>query len=366
MNNLCKQKYDYFHCCKMEDNEEMIGLEKINDNYEDYLGSIIGQFDFDFKSLKKATKFLSQQYSSIHPVKRLFAWLVALNILPPKREKWEDRVNNLIDEYIFTMQANLLDSSDNPLSTLSEELQAIIRVDLQRSFSWFQEMCRSLEIPMQYTEKSDFIGHRIFAILSHAVPTFKYIQAYDRYFYVCHMLTLKFTSVYNLDMTVAEALSYFLTKSIVNISIVSKLTDNISFAERHFQSVDRLASQLCPDAVKFMDGITALQWALPWEAPLFADCHPARGILQIWDAIISRRGETEKLLAALSVAHLMQVPIERDMVVAVQQFNAFDSISAVSTALSLLGAKQRYSPAAVIVAIVVLIACLVLSRFIFQ
>jgi len=311
--------------------------------------------------------FLSKIELNKDHTTRLFCWLIEFRVLSPLKSTWFSSISILVNSYNHYRKTYLGDYDTNPLVLLPESVSNVIKIDIERSLSWFRDMAFVLQILQDDTQLVTIHAHRVFALLSFNVNQFRYIQGYDRYFMISYLLALYFVTRNGLLIDLAEVFAYPLCLHLIKIGGISNYLDNPIQTQSHFAQLDELVQMHSPTTAALLSefGHSSLHYAVRWELLLFADEYDISSIFYLWDKFIFHRNQIEKVLLNMCVAHVLQVPLCQNgefMVETIQRYRGFDCVTATKTAFDLLNGKRNKMVVSK-VAFVALVAIIVLALF---
>ena len=265
------------------------------------------------KSRYDAEKFLFNQSTAKKSSERYISWMIALSILSSESDKVYTNLLQLVSNYEMLLDSKLNDRLNDPLSALSDDTKHQIQNDLNRTIKFFNELATSSNLPN--TKKSGAVlrASRILALLQLSDNSFRYLQGYERYVFVCYLISVLFTTENDLPDIVAEASAYYLSSKMIELSGAAQILSNSSLLEQHFHKLDE---KLVNINASLMNHLTfsqqsSINFALRWELLLFAEEHNYHGLVLIWDRIIAHRQMIHQYIESLILAHFAQLPETR-------------------------------------------------------
>ena len=109
----------------------------------------------------------------------------------------------------------------------------------------------------------------------------------------------------------AEAVAFYITRSIISIVPMLRIMNDNKKITEHFEEIDSAIRFCAPENWEVIrkNNISSIQFAMRYEVLLFArENHNAVEILNMWDQIIARLAQLE-FIKCLSVAHIMQIKL---------------------------------------------------------
>jgi hypothetical protein len=121
---------------------------------------------------------------------------------------------------------------------------------------------------------------------------------------------LTFCSEMSLPPTFAESMCFPLSRRWLSLVQISNFLEHPPATELHF---NELNDNLMLFAPGFMIPLRqarqgSIHFAFRWELLLFADEHPIKPLLLIWDQILLHQINLKQYLSALCLAHVHQIP----------------------------------------------------------
>ena len=291
---------------------------------------------YDFSD---AISFLKKPDLDKDNVMRMLSWLIVLRIIPDTPVKSAIGVANVYVKYQKILN-DKLNGVDDPLEKVSGKESRVIIADINRSLFWFETLAKTINLEEYYTREARSHTIRILSLLSLSSKSLSYLQGFDRYVLVSYLLGLIFISKSGLPATVAEAISYFISFSLLKMSRPDLLLVDNEKTVKHFDDLDSKIAIYAPEIYEKMSstGVSSLLFALRWQLLIFADEHELKGLLYIWDNAIVNRNQYSDYIESLSISHICQIPDDNsgNLVEVVQHYRGWDNIEIVRKADSLL------------------------------
>jgi hypothetical protein len=204
----------------------------------------------------------------------------------------------------------------------------VITVDLHRTLPWLAMAAADLHITLPEDPVPSLHAHRVLAAIDLANRYLVYTQGYDRYVLILYLLTLQFTTQWQLPPEVAESLTFHLTNKVLLLANLPVFLDCSKSTEKKFQLLDNAVHKRLPVLSKALKsyGHTSLHYALRWRLLLFSEEHPVREVFVLWDAIFAAKDSVDAFFEDLMVAHLRQIKIggDRGLVERIQKHRDWD------------------------------------------
>lgn len=309
----------------------------------------------EVSSRRSAYNFLRDENLHKDCSMRTLSWLILLDIANPS--DLQSEITRLHREYQLIIKEN----SDKSLSN-KEENQII--VDIRRTSLWFERLRQETTLDAKHGLFVSDHSIRILRMLS-LRDGFYYIQGYDRYVLVTYLLALFFTSSHGKSPEVAEALSFFLSRAMLQLA-----NPKVNLTPSGLHSCDNLDVMLraaSPEAwTKLISGgHSCVYFALRWKLVLFADEHQIHGIWYLWDNLIAHKSRFDEYLSALCIAHILQVPLNASrktfFVQAIQNFRNWDEVKLVRVADQRMSKFRKRIAVFTVLAFIVLLCTLLLQ-----
>jgi hypothetical protein len=238
---------------------------------------------------------------------RVVAWLLQFGLLAQDRpHEWPAALSELVVSYDSLRSQYCPDYTQDQLNAATE---SIVSRDLERSTVMLSETFNNLGVDTSLFADPVLRGTRVFLLISKVSPKLKWAQGYDRFLSISAAVSSAFCEALGLSADVSEAICY---------AISSRLIGHVSFADEVLggsrEIFDEVAKAMKRRAPATFSGLASQNlepkvYALRWVLILFADQHPARSLLVIWDFILLHLDRKQECLCALVVAHLNQVEL---------------------------------------------------------
>ena len=269
-----------------------------------------------FTSKQSIYHFLSSHQKDKDPILRLIAWLIELNVI--MFEGVSVSVSSLVIQYKNIINSKLNDVQ-KPTNSLSTEEGELIIIDTERTIGWINDLGRQMKLEPSLFDNAMISAQRVLTTLSLCDSFYSYIQGFDRYISINFLLGLQVAAKLNIEekQTFAEAMSFFISKYLLQVVNVNKYNKDYAFAMSHFGELDRMIEQARPEITQNLRlmNVSSLHFAMKWELLSFADEHNIKNILLIWDSIILNKSDYLKYILCLDLAHVKQVKINPDQFV---------------------------------------------------
>ncbi|EAY09768.1 hypothetical protein TVAG_414200 [Trichomonas vaginalis G3] len=272
---------------------------------------------------------------------RFLAWLIRFSIIPAARSEWVSKLQSKYSAYKVLCQHFFKESIDTPLVKLENDIAYTIRVDIERTHTWFLNLAKLLHIPQTFLENTNIMVERILSVITLDTPNLSYVQGHDRYAWISLLIGLFFIAKGGLNADFAEAMAFYLSRAFIAYNPISQDIENFSKIEAHFKILDALVEKHVPEAYAMLNSVghSSMHYALKWELTLFADEHNIHELMYLWDQILGRLEDITDFLRYLCVAHIQQVPIPKmadEMAQAIQRNRNWDLPHLIDFADSLL------------------------------
>ncbi|OHS95750.1 hypothetical protein TRFO_38139 [Tritrichomonas foetus] len=292
------------------------------------------RYSNDILNYSDAVSFLQKPDLDKDNITRILCWLIVLKIIPDSQLQSAIGVSKLVTKYQKESKNNLKDFYDDPLSAIPKNESRVIVADINRSIFWFETMAKQVKLDEYYFKSVRERVYRIFSLIS--LRKESYIQGFDRYVLISYLLGLIFISKSGLSPDVAEALSFFISRSLISIARPGDLLADNSVTEEHFSKLDKKINESAPEVGQIMEslGISSILFALRWQLLIFADEHDLKGTLFIWDNVIVHSLNYPQYIENLSVAHICQIPKDStgNIIETIQRFRQWDNLEIVRKA----------------------------------
>jgi hypothetical protein len=261
-------------------------------------------------SMDEISTFLLSKNPNKPNAARLICWFFKFNHLPPMAERWATSLYLKYQEYMQIIRLRIADPS-RPLADLSPSSALSIECDIHRGVCAFNHMAESLDLTAESGPDVILRAHRVFAAinLSHDLS---YTQGYDRYWFVSFSVCLDACSRFGLGNQFAEALSFHLTYSLLQLVRITTWLDHPTDTEHYFERMDMDMRVIAPQILGplQLNHQGSVHFALRWQLLLFADEYEIRVLLVLWDNVFLRpHQEFSEFLFSLCIAHILQVPL---------------------------------------------------------
>jgi hypothetical protein len=252
-----------------------------------------------------AVKFLANLDQKKGNSGRLMAWLFEFGLLPKDPDQWPRDLTDLVTSYRSLVKK--IGSADD-LQKIKERLEAIIPRDLGRSLHLFDTYCKDVCLDSAYFSPPDLRFLRIFLVISTTDKDFQYLQGYDRFAFICAIVSCHFSLALGLKADIAEAFTFHLTHFITTKVAFSHLILDRKRSEQSFAELSLLLEKGSPATFSAFrwQKITPDVYALNWLLALFSDQHPLNQVFMIWDLIFLHLDCRELYVNSLCIAHLNQ------------------------------------------------------------
>ena len=264
----------------------------------------------DIDNKAKALAFILKRSLKKDQCKRFISWLLAMDILPDNKQLWVDTIFQIYNTYNEKINSLLSTNSNSPLAQLSQDEAFLLSSDLNRTLLKFHKFAETLNISKEVIETAFFHASRIFALIILSDPTFSYTQGCDRYVYSVFLLSCLFSEKHHLPIIFSEAMTFYLSIKLMNLSKITHYLMNPNRIQKHFEELDKKMMAVNSETMKKYQefGQSSVHFALRWEILMFADEHDFNGLMLIWDQIIARRDYFSSYIQALCIAHFAQAP----------------------------------------------------------
>ena len=247
-------------------------------------------------------------------ISRFFCWFISLNII--KINNFSEDIINIYHNYIDLLNKYFGENINEPLKLIKTDVSTI-KADISRSIFLFKKNCNKLNIEKNFIENSELIGIRILSLLTLSPPNFIYTQGFDRYMFNSYILCLNFVIKANLPLSFVEALSFYLTKSLLELSNINEILDNINISLEYFEKLNFLILKKILNlfnSLKLLDQ-NSFHFALRWRLLLFSDEHDIFSIFLIWDQFILNKNNLNNYFYELSINHLKQIQFNNNSII---------------------------------------------------
>jgi hypothetical protein len=246
-------------------------------------------------SQPEAVSFLDRHEFDKDSGRRLYSWLACLGIC----------------ETPATLLRRYEDIRPDNRPT-AENDGGIVQCDLDRSVIWFKGLAKEAALPDDRLKGAYQAAEHILTRLS--APDSPYFQGFDRFVWISYIVSLQFADAQNQPNSTAEALAFHLSRRLIECSGITRYAQCDESVLNEFRELDQYVESNLSEIHKQLSHFQhrSIFYALRWKLLWFCDEHSLHCILLLWDSIIAHLGELGRHLFDLSVAHLAQIPVDRD------------------------------------------------------
>jgi hypothetical protein len=274
----------------------------------------VSQFNTAVFTRAQAYAFLSIISPAKSNVARLFAWLMAFDLIPPRRPAIPGAVARLHGAYFSLVEAHFPDPTA-PLALLERSASAAIAADTAQRLDLFRSLAAGADLAVPPGDATAALhAHRILAILRLSNSA-AYVRGFDRYVFVNYVLSLAFTTAAKLPHNVAESLTFHLTRAILPLAKIPQLLAHSPETEARNEKIDAIVTRRLPELAWELNtlGFSSRNYAVWWQILFFADDHKWPDLALIWDAIFLRKARIDSFIVELVIGHLAQVAPDREV-----------------------------------------------------
>ena len=193
-------------------------------------------------------------------------------------------------------------------------VESVIRKDVENAIPWLEQLFKDCQMSKKILNAPTLRLSRIFALMVHESKEISYTQNFYHIGCVCLVMTSVFSELAKLSADFAEAISFYLVRSIISIIPLVRIKDSNQKLLSHFEELDQVISNVAPEQYKVMNSTNtgSISFGIRYEILLFAtENHNIIDILDMWDQIFGRLARLE-FIECLTAAHVMQVRIPPD------------------------------------------------------
>lgn len=259
-------------------------------------------------------KFLAENIPEKKVADRFISWLIALRVLHQRRQTWGTTLFQITDNYFDRCRQVFIKNPQDPLSAVPMHIESVIRKDVEQAVPRLEQLFKDVQMSKKFLNAPNLRLCRIFALLVHESKEVSYTQNFYHLGCVCLVMSSYFSDLAKLSADFAEAISYYLVRSIISIIPLTRIKDSNEKLYSHFEELDQVISNVAPEQFKVMsaNGTGSITFGIRYEILLFAtENHNIIDILDIWDQIFARLARLE-FIECLTAAHVMQVKIPPD------------------------------------------------------
>lgn len=263
-------------------------------------------FNYDDVQNFLVTNALSKKVSD-----RFITWLIALRIIPLRKSRWGEDLCAMCDNYYSMCKTYFKKNPTDPLATISMRVEEVIRPDIDSMGGWMTEMLTDVGLTRTEAKNFPFRVSRMFAMLACEVSDFSYSKGLIRIGAVAISMTTGFTKHAQLPFDFAEAVAFYITRSVISVIPVLRNMEKQDKLVSHFDYIDEMILGAVPKVSDKMKkaGVSSLMFGLNYELFWYAEHHSVIGVMNIWDQILGRLGEVSEFLQCLTVCHIKQIEI---------------------------------------------------------
>ncbi|KAH0786706.1 hypothetical protein GPJ56_009338 [Histomonas meleagridis] len=261
---------------------------------------------FDYNDVRS---FLITNTLDKKVVDRFISWLVALRIIPQSRRHWGPHLYKMVTQYYERVNHYFKKNPEDPLLTIPLNAENAIRPDIESSLPWFNKICKEVGLSDGKISNAKLRISRIYSLVVHETTNFSYAQGLQVYGMVFLMISSSFSVHAKLSIDFAEAVSFYLTRAIVQLVPALRMLDNKQKFVNHVSSIDQIILNTSPENFTYLQqhGSGSFAFCLQYEISLFALQHSALAVMSIWDQIFGRMSQISEIIQCFTAAHVMQV-----------------------------------------------------------
>lgn len=292
-------------------------------------------------------KFLSENIQNKKVADRFISWLVALRILHQRRQSWGTTLYQICDNYFDRCRQVFSKKPQDPLSVVPMNIESVIRKDVESGVPWLEQLFKDVDMSKKFLNAPNLRMCRMFALLVHESKDVSYTQNFYHLGCVCLLMTSVFSEKAKLSADFAEAISFYLVRSIISIIPLMRIKDTKEKLLSHFEELDQVIYNVAPEQYKVMvaNKVSSISFSIRYEILLFAtENHHIIDILNIWDQIFARLARLE-FIECLSAAHVMQVrvqPEEKNINDLISNWKNWDVVQLIQDAVSILEHNRSF------------------------
>ncbi|KAK8833714.1 hypothetical protein M9Y10_012640 [Tritrichomonas musculus] len=259
-------------------------------------------------------KFLTDNVPEKKVADRFISWLVSLRILHQRRQSWGTTLYQISENYFERCRQCFSKKPQEPLSIVPMAVESVIRKDVENAIPWLEQLFKDCQMSKKILNAPTLRLSRIFALMVHESKEISYTQNFYHIGCVCLVMTSVFSELAKLSADFAEAISFYLVRSIISIIPLVRIKDSNQKLLSHFEELDQVISNVAPEQYKVMNSTNtgSISFGIRYEILLFAtENHNIIDILDMWDQIFGRLARLE-FIECLTAAHVMQVRIPPD------------------------------------------------------
>lgn len=295
-------------------------------------------------NIEDVAMFLSENIPEKKSADRFISWLVILRILTQKRQSWGTELYLMTDNYFKRCKNNFSKKQNDPLLTLSKNIQYMIKPDIENGMQWFDLVLKEIRLT-NYVQSPLFRLYRIYAMIACENDRFLYQPNLFYIGCICLAMTSIFSRNAKLPMDFAEAISFYLTNSILlNIPLLH-VPENCEQYVDHFNEINELIGIKAPEQRKALkqNRASSVYFAVRYEQLLFAcENHQIKDLLNIWDQIFIHLNRNE-FISCLTISHIIQVqlpPGPQNVISIISNWKNWDTTKIIKDALEMLEHKR--------------------------
>jgi hypothetical protein len=261
---------------------------------------------------------------------RFIAWLIGFGLTPATVHGIATAFLRYRDAY--TELQSIYPTEIRP--RLTPQLIRLVTGDVDRTITWFNRLAQEIGLPEQLIASAQTDITRMLILIGHSSPRYVYIQGYDRYAFLCYLLSLNFFATCEQPAEFAECLAFQLTQRFLALSDMIDRLNSFEDLQKHYDQVDSEIQKAYPAVFGALarTGHFSCHYALRWEMLMFADEHAVRDLFLLWDKFVAHRQQYPEYLRAMRLAHIGQ--IVRDggeiTVKAIQEFRNWNAVEIVN------------------------------------
>lgn len=257
-------------------------------------------------SSSDATSYLNSEDSTKSLNPRLLSYLICLGRIPQYQNEWEPSLRSLINNYW-----EIANKCQFTPEYFSASLPSIITRDVGRSIHVFSQMLADIGCDAAVYPDANLRILRIFYVLTQTIPNYNYIQGHDQFVYNAILIavsSLKDQGEYFIESLAFHLSELFLTKFCFSEIVLGNIQNPLY--ESATNVIERVDTKLAASLRK--QKLTPDFYALNWMMLLFAEQHPFRDLMIVWDQFVLHIEDDVNFVGSLIYAHIKQIPLAND------------------------------------------------------
>lgn len=276
---------------------------------------------------------------------RFISWCVSFKLIPFMRQRWGTTFYKAVTQYSDKIHSYFGEKMDDPLSTISMNLENAIKPEMEKAKEWFKKGEDELCLRKNFVVNPKTRISRIYALLVNETRNFEYTDGT----YVFGAMFLLVSSIYaelvGLKADFAGAIAYYLTRALLSLLPAKRLMNSHQKLTNHFENVIQMLKCYGKEHYNFFiqHNVNLFKLGMNFELFLYTKQHYLIELMNLWDQIFARIEFFSPFVQCLTIAHLTQIKIREDINDIneyIDNYKDFNTAKIINDSISMLNHKR--------------------------